>query len=175
MTPFRKVPGNPVNIMLKREILLAQPSEFFKDLFDGRVPTVQEKVHYVELALQRITSLNIFENDTYTVEMNRYPPFIHLDISRHDGQACTNWREFQQIKNELVGPEFEAVELFPAESRLVDTANQYHLWVYEQRGFRFPLGFNQRFVLPEALRMESWKTLNADGAVPLAPMGAGAR
>jgi len=29
----------------------------------------------------------------------------------------------------IVGEEHEAFEVYPAESRLVDTANQYHLWV----------------------------------------------
>jgi hypothetical protein len=35
-----------------------------------------------------------------------------------------DWRDLQRIKNQLVGPECEAVELYPAESRKVDTANQ---------------------------------------------------
>ena len=40
-----------------------------------------------------------------------------------------DWRHFQQIKNELAGPEREAVELYPAESRKIDTSNKWHLWV----------------------------------------------
>lgn len=139
--------------MLKREILLSQPPELFAPLFNGRNPTLQEKVHCIEVALQRMNSINVWENDTYTVRINNEPPFIHLSIARHDGQAGENWRDFQQIKNELVGSEYEAVELFPAESRLVDTANQYHLWVHADPNFRFPLGFSQRFVLDEAIRM----------------------
>jgi hypothetical protein len=153
MTPFRRIAPNPLDLMRKREVLLAQPPEFFKDLCGGRVPNLQEKLHCVEMSVQRIGSLHRFENDVYAVDMSSKPPFIHLDISRHDAQPCTNWKDFQQIKNELVGPEYEAVELFPAESRLVDTANQYHLWVYADPGFRFPFGFAHRFVLPAPLRM----------------------
>ena len=74
-------------------------------------------------------------------------PFIQLNIARHDGQPCTSWRDFQRIKNELVGAECEGVELFPAESRLVDTSNEYHLWVKPDREYRFPMGFWRRMVL----------------------------
>lgn len=150
--------------MRKREVLLAQPPEFFKELCGGRVPSLQEKLHCVELSVQRLNSLNRYENDTYVVEVTSKPPFIHLDISRHDGQPCKSWKELQQIKNELVGPECEAVELFPAESRLVDTANQYHLWVYADPKFRFPFGFAHRFVLGTPLQMPgTTNTVKVDG------------
>ena len=65
--------------------------------------------------------------------------FYHLDITSRDNAPCKNWRHFQQIKNELIGPEYEAMELFPAESRLVDAGNEYHLWVHATPGVRFPV------------------------------------
>jgi hypothetical protein len=68
--------------------------------------------------------------------------FIHLSIKRHDKKPIVNWNHLQRIKNELVGPEYEAVELFPAESRLVNMANQYHLWVINDSRQRFPFGFD---------------------------------
>ena len=71
--------------------------------------------------------------------------FIWLSIRRLDRGPIRDWRHFQRIKNELVGPEREAVELFPAESRLVDAANQYHLWVLPE-GQQLPVGFNRRLV-----------------------------
>lgn len=67
---------------------------------------------------------------------------IYLSIKRLDQQPIRNWRDLQRIKNELVGPENEAVELFPAESRLLDTANQFHLWVCADPTLRLPFGFN---------------------------------
>ncbi len=69
---------------------------------------------------------------------------IWLSIRRQENDAVHDWRHLQRIKNELAGPETEAVELYPAESRLVDGANQYHLWCFP--GFRFPFGFNERHV-----------------------------
>ncbi len=132
--------------MLERAALLAQPPEMFQTLFGGRTPTLAEKMQFVEAAIQRMTALNIYENNLYHVKVTYSQPFIHLSITRHDGGSCNEWRHFQQIKNELVGPEHEAVELFPAEVRLVDIANEYHLWVCVDPAYRFPFGFQRRVV-----------------------------
>jgi hypothetical protein len=66
---------------------------------------------------------------------------LHLSIKRFDRAAVRDWRHLQAIKNEVAGPEREAVELFPAESRLVDGANEYHLWVAPEGG-SYPVGYN---------------------------------
>jgi hypothetical protein len=135
---------------------MQQPLEFFQRFFGGRTPTLTEKALYIEQAVQRMTSMYVYENDAYWVDVRYRPPFVHLDIRRHDGGDCKNWRELQQIKNEIVGPEHEAVELFPAESRLVDTANQYHLWVHVSPDYRFPFGFGERCVLPTPVTYERY-------------------
>jgi hypothetical protein len=73
-------------------------------------------------------------------------PMTELSVKRQDRAAVHDWRDLQRIKNELVGPEHEAFEIYPAESRLVDTANQYYLWVFEDPEVRIPFGFTQRDV-----------------------------
>jgi len=90
----------------------------------------------------------IWINDIYQVQRRVIPPDnVHLNIRRRDGgPILRDWRHFQQIKNELIGPECEAVELYPAESRLVDTSNKFHLWGVLDPTFRFPLGFEERDV-----------------------------
>lgn len=94
----------------------------------------------------------VFLNETYQVSMReRQPGLVHLSIKRVDRQPIFDWRDMQQIKNQLVGSECEGVQLFPAESRLVDTSNQYHLWVAKDPKFRFPFGFNGRFVTNDSL------------------------
>lgn len=71
----------------------------------------------------------------------------HLNIRRRDGKPIfRDWRHFQQIKNELLGAECEAVELYPAESRKVDTSNKYHLWGSTNPAYRFPFGMVDRDV-----------------------------
>jgi hypothetical protein len=56
----------------------------------------------------------------------------YLSIKRKDKKALHDWRHFQQIKNELVGKEVEGIEMYPAESRLHDTANQFHIFCLPQ-------------------------------------------
>jgi len=55
--------------------------------------------------------------------------WVTLSIKRKDRQAECDWRIFMRIKNELVGEEREAFQLFPSMSRVMDTANQYFLFV----------------------------------------------
>ena len=74
---------------------------------------------------------------------------IWLSIKNVDNSAHHDWRDFQRLKNELVGTDVEAVELYPAESRLVDGSNQFHLWAVV--GFRFPFGFEERLVSEDTL------------------------
>lgn len=91
----------------------------------------------------------VWRNSLYTVtKWDRSfvaGPVTHLSIKRNDGAAVRDWRHFQRIKNELCGPEREGMEIFPAESRLVDGANQYHLWVLPA-GVAVPFGFDTRLV-----------------------------
>jgi hypothetical protein len=97
--------------------------------------------------------VGIFINARYQVVIDQVEalngawdePIDHLSIKRWDKAPLSDWREKQRIKNELIGPEREACEIFPAESRLVDTANQYHLWVLP-KGTAFPFGFTTRAV-----------------------------
>ncbi|KWX71587.1 hypothetical protein AMQ84_27065 [Paenibacillus riograndensis] len=53
---------------------------------------------------------------------------IHACIRNADNTDIP-WAEKQRIKNELLGEERTAIEVFPANSDLVDEANMYHLWV----------------------------------------------
>lgn len=54
-----------------------------------------------------------------------------LAIKRSDKTAIRSWRILQDIKNSIVGDESVAVEVYPRESEVTDTANMYHLWVYK--------------------------------------------
>lgn len=81
----------------------------------------------------------IWHNDTYCINLRRKdkdPVFgtnggmIQLGISSFDGTARHDWRDFQAIKNQLAGPECEAFELYPAESRILDPSNYYTLWCF---------------------------------------------
>jgi hypothetical protein len=107
--------------------------------------TSREKIAEI---VQESVDAEIWRNDLYQVTVYRrdppvddWPQVIHLSIRRVDRQPARDWRDFQDIKNQLVGPECEGVELYPAESRCVDLANQYHMWVFNSTDARFPFGF----------------------------------
>lgn len=55
---------------------------------------------------------------------------IQLGISSHDGTARHDFRHIQAMKNQLAGPECEAFELYPAESRLLDPSNQFLIYAF---------------------------------------------
>lgn len=80
-------------------------------------------------------------NDEYAVAVyEEVEGVTHITVQRVDGQPARDWRHLQQIKNETCGVEREAVELFPAQSRVVDLANTTHLFVLGE-GVQMPLGF----------------------------------
>jgi hypothetical protein len=93
-------------------------------------------------------------NRLYQVQVHRRQDgsVMHLNIRRRDGAHDTrDWRHFQEIKNQLAGRECEAFELYPAESRKVDTSNKFHLWVL-MPGERIPVGWDERDVQYEENR-----------------------
>lgn len=105
---------------------------------DHRITYKQARAAVAEMRAARV-----YRNDLYEVAINDLgSDILHLSIKRLDREPIHDWRDLQRIKNELVGPECEAVEVYPAESRLVDTANQYHLWACSNPAYRFPIGFN---------------------------------
>jgi hypothetical protein len=162
MTPFVRIRREASAAMLQRKGLLALPTEFFAKFFGGRLPTLEEKLFWIERSIIAMTELNVYQNNIYEVSVVNGSPFIRLSIRRHDLQPCKEWKHFQQIKNALIGPDHEAVELFPSESRLIDTNNEYHLWVHSEPAYRFPLGFFQeRVVLDEPVTFQETRGLNA--------------
>ena len=109
----------------------------------------------VEAQVEAATG-DVWMNGTYQVVVRPepaapdWPPMLRLSIKRRDRGAIFDWRDMQAIKNQLVGPDCEAVQLFPAEDRLVDTANQYWLYALSVPGVRFPFGFGCRSVASPA-------------------------
>lgn len=80
----------------------------------------------------------IWVNDLYRVSVSRFPAhnfidggaFARIGIERHDQSAQHDFRDCQQIKNDVCGQDWEAMELYPAENRLVDPSNFFILWAF---------------------------------------------
>jgi len=97
---------------------------------------------------------NDWENDLYYGSLRRYEsgaplggggPYAVIGISTKSEAALHDWRDFQRIKNDLLGTEWEGVELYPAESRLVDPSNRFYIWCFPP-GVLAALGFAHRRV-----------------------------
>lgn len=77
----------------------------------------------------------VYENDYYSVIVRKErlfgQTFYQLSIINADQSAHRDWREFQQIKNELCGEEAEGIELYPAESRKLDPSNMFLVYVFK--------------------------------------------
>lgn len=122
-------------------------TEFVHEAAIIKAMTPEERVAYDEMNAACPT----FVNDKYQVQILEetppgWPTLLHLNIKRRDHGIIHDWRDLQAIKNMLVGPENEAVELYPAESRKVDSCNKYHLYVFKDPTERWLFGWTSRDV-----------------------------
>ena len=115
------------------------PQQTVMVLSDGGVIRVEEEpwTEWVNTGERLGDGSTTYENSRYIVHVypakqqtDGWPPIIHVSIRHVHNIAITDFRDFQRIKTELISPDAEAVQIFPAESRLVDSCNQYHLWVF---------------------------------------------
>jgi len=113
----------------------------------GKEISIEE---YIKTSHPEASSVEIFKNNKYQVvksvhESNQEgtPSLVWLSIKNINKKPIHDWRDLQEIKNKLVGEECEGLELFPAESRKTDMANQYHLWCFDSPVFRLPFGFQK--------------------------------
>lgn len=101
-------------------------------------------------------------NNRYVVLANRFLSTEwgfcdHLWIRRADDRNLFPWQDLQRIKDELLGPERVALEVFPRRSELVDQANMRHLWV-------LPVGSSLSFAITFSATAGSEKTTGATAA-----------
>jgi hypothetical protein len=55
--------------------------------------------------------------------------WVQLSVRRHDHKPLRDhWAVLMAIKDQILGPDAEAVELYPSRVRLVDVEHTYHLW-----------------------------------------------
>lgn len=136
-----------------RKIPASKSKKELDELFDkiskiGNISVLEAK----EIWEKRLNTTDLYDNDTYTVTVDKSNTHvIHLSIRRNDRNEVHDWRDLQEIKNLLVGKEYIGVEIYPRENDVVDTANQYHLWVFKDKNFRFPFGFDKGLKSDESI------------------------
>jgi hypothetical protein len=118
------------------KMIIDPESDRYESLRAGWIATMEEDVR---------------KNDTYRVYIdwdsgahggitpNEEIKVVHLSIKRLDRDIIVDYREFMDIKDQLVGEEYEAIMLFPARDREHDTSNQYHLWIAMNKADDIPV------------------------------------
>jgi hypothetical protein len=79
-----------------------------------------------------------YENSRYSVTVRvrrmtvagRTLSCFCLGVANRDQSARHDWRDFQRIKNELLGTEVWAYEVYPAEDHKCDPSNYFLLWCF---------------------------------------------
>jgi hypothetical protein len=120
----------------------------WRDIVPPEPPSLPwQKLRYVETIAEAGMKYEIWENDRYYCSVRRYAkgffvknsPYIVIGISNDDESARHDFRDFQAIKNDIAGRDWEAVELYPAESRLKDPSNRFYLWCVPKGLLKFGL------------------------------------
>ena len=139
--PAKKRRGNPAKGAWEPLAIGPARHENSQGMAHAFYETDGHKHWYSYRTHQRATACLAFINSKYNgFALVFEDTSMHLTFKRNDRAAVRDWRHFQAIKNEVAGPEREAVEIYPPESELVDAANEYHLWVLPE-GSWSPLGF----------------------------------
>jgi len=102
-------------------------------LLKGKVPREEAK-RQARAAIAETLQTPVYLSEDYQVLlMTRGPLAVHLSVRRRDNQAMQSRRDLIEIAEAFALPNSVYVELYAAESRVVDTANQYHLWSIPDR------------------------------------------
>ncbi len=145
-------PGSSVGAQIYDLIKSEEMTELERVQMD--IPTVDEVMAATgsgeEAARDRIEwlkSQSVWVNNLYQVNVEYLPDdMAHVIIRRLDKQPIHNWVHFQGIKNQVLGKDCEAVEIYPKETDLVDAKHHYHLWGFRKGDKSFGVGFTGRNV-----------------------------
>jgi hypothetical protein len=166
--PFWQITGEYEFLSFERRALMKKSRQKRTSPSSNNMPDVMQRPWTPFVRCEpdkRSPHILTVRNSRYLVLLRRNPAMddgpdmIHLSIKRLDQRPHIAYRELMRIKDALCGEEYEAVQLFPARSREVDLANQYHLWLRDNPSYRFPFGFPERFVSDVSLNgavQEPW-------------------
>lgn len=150
MTPFVKAhfPIWDLPIKERFEYCRTECSKFGLNLTWQQLKQYYNEMYNCEAYRNNTYEVRVFRGsqaDWLVHEKSWHGMIDYLSIKRLDKKSVHDWRHFQLIKNELVSETREAIELYPSESRLMDTANQYHLFVFPEN-YVIPFGWRTRSV-----------------------------
>lgn len=120
---------------MKSELVITQSKGWFNH--NDMTPLQPDPAKWEDrshlLGLNKVKAIvQAFTGKSASVQVSRfqhlvYGDCIHLWIRRHDNKPM-GWTELQRIKNEILGHDAVAVQVFPKQADVIDRANMYHLW-----------------------------------------------
>lgn len=156
-TAFSRIANPRIDVGSVRKVIERQP--YMRDALDQAqtLAWMQGKLD-ADLAVGaefwRNNLYLVMKGDAHALGMlppGMFPPMWWLRVFRRDGKRMRagHWSTLQRIKNELVGPLHEGVELYPEERRLADGEHSYHLWVFKEPTTRFWFGLPDQLTTPD--------------------------
>ncbi len=137
---------------------------------------MSEWTEFEEIVLDGITRKGerVWLNSRYQVRVVEFQNGItYLSLKRVKKEHIHDWREILRVKNEMCGPNREALELYPGMFRVVDTSNQYHLFVMPE-GTGINLGFLQPEInelVPDEYEFNKGRQRPLPSWMPRTPVG----
>ena len=109
---------NPNRVEITRETVKRSYKQFKKILKENGHPTKDLTLAGMRRQMELSNKEDVYVNDLYEVHVDYDFDIPHLSIKNNEKSTDIPWQHKQWIKNDILGEEFEACELFPAESRL---------------------------------------------------------
>lgn len=67
----------------------------------------------------------------YDILYDKVDGYTHLRIQRIDNKPIHNYMDLQEIKNDLLGNDVIAIEIYPAQKDFKNCSNTYHIWTWK--------------------------------------------
>ena len=78
---------------------------------------------YIKCFVNKQSKIKVIRSITTLENGSRW---IHVSCSKKIGQIV--WKDLQSVKNQFIGSEKEAIQVFPKIRNLIDISDCYHLW-----------------------------------------------
>lgn len=108
----------------------------------GRALMKQPKDRFLELPYSEIQRVRVGKKPDRAWKNNHHVVLLYKNertilgikmdkymIRRNDSEPIKDWHEIQDVKNDVIGSDVEAYQVFPKSYDLVDVANMYWLFV----------------------------------------------
>lgn len=89
-----------------------------------------------------------------------WPQIVELSLKLNTREPWQDWRDFYRIKSELCGTACWGMQMYPPQEELLDTANQYHMYVLDPSCDAFPI---RQLQPPFTDYSEGWEKVVEEG------------